>query len=239
MEAFVPLINIAGAVALLLWGTHMVQTGVQRAFGAKLRTFLAGALSNRVRAFFAGLGITALLQSSTATGLMTAGLVAGCLVSLVLALAVMLGANVGTTLIVQALAFDIAGVFPVLILIGVVMFRWDGGSMLHDLGRALIGLGLMLLALRQLITVMTPLEKSETLITLFRVADAAPLLYVALAAALTWAAHSSIAVVLFIMSLAGSGVVSTEASFALVLGANLGTAINPVLEGAAGRDRAG
>ena len=90
----------------------MVQTGVQRAFGPRLRQILGGALSNRFQAFLAGLGVTAILQSSTATGLMVAGFAAGGLVDLVPALAVMLGANVGTTLIVQVLSFNVAAVSP-------------------------------------------------------------------------------------------------------------------------------
>ncbi len=109
------LIDLAGSVALLLWGIRMVQTGVQRAFGAHLRVFLDSALRNRASAFLAGIGVTAILQSSTATGLMVTGFAAGGLVELVPALAVMLGANVGTTLIVQLLSFDVSAVSPVLI----------------------------------------------------------------------------------------------------------------------------
>src|SRR3954453_10286873 len=106
----VTLIDLAGSIALLLWGTHMVQTGVQRAFGPRLRSILGTALSNRLYACLAGMGVTAVLQSSTATGLMVAGFAAAGLVELVPALAVMLGANVGTTLIVQVLSFDVAAV---------------------------------------------------------------------------------------------------------------------------------
>ena len=123
MEFPVTLLDLAGCVALLLWGIHMVQTGVQRAFGAKLRSFLGSALRNRFKAFLAGMGVTAILQSSTATGLMVTGFAAGGLVDLVPALAVMLGANVGTTLIVQVLSFNVAEVAPALILIGLLMFR--------------------------------------------------------------------------------------------------------------------
>src|ERR1700728_2451645 len=118
MDFPLTLVDLAGSVALLLWGVHMVQTGVQRAFGAKLRSFLGNALRNRGKAFLAGLGVTALLQSSTATGLMVTGFAASGAVDLIPALAVMLGANVGTTLIVQALSFDVAEGAPALILIG-------------------------------------------------------------------------------------------------------------------------
>src|SRR5579875_1327741 len=108
MAGSLTLLDLAGAVALLLWGVRMVQTGVQRAFGPRLRLVLAAALRTRLRALLAGLGVTALLQSSTATGLMVTGLAAGGVVDLVPGLAVLLGANIGTTLIVQALSFDVA-----------------------------------------------------------------------------------------------------------------------------------
>ncbi|HZI76756.1 MAG TPA: Na/Pi symporter, partial [Gemmatimonadales bacterium] len=110
MDGTLTLINLAGSIALLLWGVHMVQSGIQRAFGPNLRRMLGTALSSRLKAFFAGIGVTAVLQSSTATGLMVASFAASGLVDLVPALAVMLGANVGTTLIVQLLSFDVAQV---------------------------------------------------------------------------------------------------------------------------------
>lgn len=216
----------------------MVQTGIQRAYGPNLRSFLGSALSNRLYAFLAGIGVTALLQSSTATGLMVAGFAAGGLVALVPALAVMLGANVGTTLIVQVLSFNVVAVSPALILIGVLMFRRESVSHTHDLGRVFIGLGLMLLALHQLLTVMTPYEDSPTLRAFLGMVSTAPVLDVILAAAVTWAMHSSVAVVLLVMSLAAKGVVPPDAAFAFVLGANLGTAINPVLEGTSSSDPA-
>jgi len=238
MSPLVSLIDLAGSIALLLWGTHMVQTGVQRAFGSKLRSILGRALRNRLRAFLAGVGVTALLQSSTATGLMTAGFAAGGLVGLVPALAVMLGANVGTTLIVQVLSFDVVLISPALILLGMVMFRRVSRTQAHDLGRVFIGLGLMLLALHQLLGLMIGYEDSPVLSMVLGAVSASWLLDVCLAALLTWAAHSSVAIVLFIISLATKGVVPADAAFALVLGANLGTAINPLLEGPRGDDPA-
>lgn len=238
MPLFFSLIELAGAIALLLWGTHMVQTGIQRAFGSKLRSILGSALRNRFRAFLAGVGVTAVLQSSTATGLMTAGFAAGGFVSLVPALAVMLGANLGTTLIVQVLSFDVVLISPALILIGMLMFRRDTRTQSHDLGRVFIGLGLMLLALRQLLDLMTGYENSPILSMMLNAVSASWFLDVCLAAALTWAAHSSVAIVLLIMSLATKGIVPADTAFALVLGANLGTAINPLIEGPGGEDPA-
>jgi phosphate:Na+ symporter len=232
------LLDLAGSVALLLWGVRMVQTGVQRAFGARLQTALGTALRTPFMAFLTGVGVTALLQSSTATGLMVAGFAAGGLVDLVPALAVMLGANVGTTLIVQLLSFDLSPATPALILIGVLMFQRSQTSRTHDLGRVAIGLGLMLLALRQLLYLITPFEDAPSLRLLLGAIATQPWLDVIVAAGLTWAAHSSVAIVLLVMSLAAKGVVPPDAAFALVLGANLGTALNPMLEMEGGSDAA-
>ena len=230
------LLDLAGSVALLLWGVHMVQTGIQRAFGPELRRWLGTALNNRLAAFAAGMGVTAILQSSTATGLMVAGFAAGGAVALQPALAVMLGANVGTTLIVQVFSFDVSGVAPALILLGVLLFRRARSTRTRDLGRVAIGLGLMLMALAQLIVLVTPYEDAPSMRMVLGAVATQPVMDVLLAAGLTWAAHSSVAVVLLVMSFAAKGAVPPEAAFALVLGANLGTAINPVLEGVSGDD---
>ena len=239
MGATLTLVDLAGAVSLLLWGVHMVQTGIQRAYGAGLRRVLGVALGSRAKAFAAGLGATAVLQSSTATGLMVSSFAAAGLVDLVPALAAMLGANVGTTLIVQALSFDVSRVASLGLLAGLLMFRRGGGARTRDLGRVLIGLGLMMLALRQVLDLVTPYEDVPSLRLLMGSVATEPVIAVLLAAVLTWAAHSSVAVVLLVMALAAKGVVPPQAAFALVLGANLGTAINPLLEGAAGEGGAG
>jgi phosphate:Na+ symporter len=234
----ITMIDLAGTVALLLWGVRMVQTGIQRGFGPRLRQILEIALRNRFKAFLAGLGVTAILQSSTATGLMVAGFAAGGLVDLVPALAVMLGANIGTTLIVQVLSFDVSGLAPCLFLIGVVMFRRGDAARTRDLGRVAIGLGLMLLSLHQLLDFITPYEDVPSLRMFLGAISTEPVLDLLLAAILAWAAHSSVAVVLLVMSLASKGVVPPHAAFALVLGANLGSALNPLLEGAHGDNAA-
>lgn len=238
MDTTLTLVDLAGSIALLLWGVHMVQSGVQRAFGPQLRRFLGRTLKGRLPAFLAGLGVTAVLQSSTATGLMTAGFAAGGLVDLVPALAVMLGANVGTTLIVQVLSFDIGRVAPLFVLVGVVLFRRGFATRTRDLGRVAIGLGLMLFALEQLLALLTPYEDVPSLRLLMGAVATQPVIDVIIGAALTWAAHSSVAIVLLTMSLATQGVVPPHAAFALVLGANLGSALNPLLEGAGSGDPA-
>ncbi|MFT3975807.1 MAG: Na/Pi cotransporter family protein [Sphingomonas bacterium] len=226
------LLDLAGTVALLLWGVHMVQTGVQRALGARLRSFLAHRLHNRLSAFAAGLGVTALLQSSTATGLMVTGFAAEGLVALAPGLAVMLGANVGTTLIVQLLAFDVSLVAPILVLAGYLLHRRARAGT-RDFGRVFIGLGLILFALHQFLIVLAPVM-ANPLIREFLAALSTHIVFIVLIGMmLTWAAHSSVAIVLLAMSLAANGALTVPAGIALALGANIGTAINPVLEGGA------
>ncbi|TDH62252.1 Na/Pi cotransporter family protein [Dankookia rubra] len=235
MTEFRLLLDLAGEAALLLWGLHMVQSGVQKAFGSRLRHALGVALGGRVRAFAAGLGVTAVLQSSTATALMVGSFAASGAVALAPALAAMLGGNLGTALIVQLLSFDVAAVFPGLVLVGVLAFRRAKRARTRDLGRVSIGLGLMLLALHLMVASMAPVETSPTLRALLAALADQPLPNLLLAAAIAWAAHSSVAGVLFVASLAGSGVAAPGAAFAMVLGANLGSALNPLLE--AGGDR--
>lgn len=228
------LLDLAGGVALLLWGLHMVQSGVLRAFGPVLRHALARALRNRFYAFAAGLGLTTVLQSSTATALMTASFASQGLVGLVPALAILLGANVGTTLIVQLLSFNVAAAAPLLFIVGLVAFKRSTRSPVKDLGRVAIGLGLVLLALHILLDTLAPAENAPSVKALLSAITGDPVFSVLLAAVLTWAAHSSVAIVLLIMSLAYSHFVTPEAALALVLGANLGSAINPLIEGTRG-----
>ncbi len=225
------LIAFGGFVALLLWGVHMVQTGVQRAFGKTLGLWMGRAMGSTPRAFGTGLLITAAIQSSTATGLMITGFALDGLVPLVPGLAAMLGANVGTTLIVQALSFDPTALAPGLVLAGVWMFRHYEPGRARDLGRALIGLGLLLLALHELVTLFEPLQNAPLLGSALLALAGAPVIALVASAALTWASHSSVAVVVLIMSLAHHDLIPPELAYTLVLGANLGTAINPVLEG--------
>ncbi|WOH62964.1 Na/Pi cotransporter family protein [Bradyrhizobium sp. BWA-3-5] len=226
------LLDLMGGVALLLWGLHMVHSGILRAFGPNLRLLLAKALSNRFTAFGAGLGLTALLQSSTATALITSSFTSEGIVSLVPALAIMLGANVGTTLIVQILSFNIAAVAPVLFIIGLVAFRSGPRSRVKDIGRVFIGLGLMLLALHILLNTLAPAENAPGVRVFMNAITGDPVLCILFAATVTWLVHSSVASVLLVMSLAYAHFVTPYAALALVLGANLGSAINPLVEGA-------
>jgi phosphate:Na+ symporter len=230
MNASFVLLALAGHVVLLLWGMRMVQSGVERAFGSNLRRVLGQALRNRPVALLAGMGVTMLLQSSTATAMMVTSFAARGAVGLIPALAVMLGANVGTALIVKALSFDVSFVSPLLLLAGYLAFKGSPKGRFRDLGRVGIGLGLMLLALHGLVETIQPVSNAPVLGSILAAFTGDPILDVILAAALTFAAHSSVAVMLLLTGLAAGSVITPMAAIALVLGANLGGALPPVLE---------
>src|ERR1700733_1223470 len=224
------LLELAGYVGLLLWGTRMVTTGVQRGFGAALRVWLEHNLHQRWRAFLAGVGLTALLQSSTATSLMATAFTVNGLMGLGPALSVMLGANVGTTLVTQILSFDAGLVAPPLILTGVLTFRWFDDDRIRNAGRIAIGIGLMLMALSGMVHQLAAIEGAPILAGLLGALAHEPILAVVFAALLTWCCHSSVAVVLLVVSLGAAHAVPTTCALALVLGANIGGTLPPLLE---------
>jgi len=229
MSATENLIQLLGAVALLLWGLFMVHTGITRGFGAQLRHVVNRSVANRVRAFLAGMGVTMVMQSSTATALIVASFASRGLIDAAPAFAVMLGADVGTTLVAQVLSFDLSFLSPLLLVVGVVMHKTLKRTIHRQIGRAAIGLGLMLLALTLIVHTSEPMREAPVLRALFTAMSDEPIIALVLTAILTWLAHSSLAVVLLVMSYASTGVVPVPLALVMVLGANLGGTLPPIL----------
>jgi phosphate:Na+ symporter len=229
MTGSLALVELAGHVGLLLWGTHMVSSGVQRGFGQTLRRFLGRNLGARSRAFLTGFGITLLMQSSTATGLLATSFTASGLIGLAPALAVMLGANVGTAVLCELFVFNTAYIGPPLVLLGVLFFRWSSDGRTKNSGRIAIGLGLMLMALGGLVHTLSGIETAPLLKPALHGLSSDPVLAILVAALVTWACHSSIAIVLLVASFAASGAIELPGAMALVLGANLGGALPPLV----------
>ena len=223
------LINVVGGVALLIWGVRMVRTGVSRALGGSLRRLVSASTANRFVAFLAGLGVTSFLQSSTATAMIVSSFAGRGLLTTTMGLALMLGADVGSTIIVQVLSFKVGWLSPVLISGGVVLFLSSSGSTRRGVARAFIGLGLVLLSLALISQASIPLRETEGLTVVLNSLTDEVILAVLVAAAITWLAHSSVAIVLLVMSFAALGAVSIPLALALVLGANLGGAITALV----------
>ena len=234
MDSTTVLLHLVGSVALLLWGVRMVRTGMSRAFGALLRRALASGTKNRVKAFGMGLGVTTLLQSSTATGLIVSSFAGRSLIAGSMALAMMLGADVGSTLVAQFFSISHDWIAPAAIAAGVFTFLASKADRVRSAARIGIGLGLMFLALGLLAKTSAPLRDSPVVSTVLGGLAGEPLMAFLVAALLTWLAHSSLAIVLFVMTLAGMGAVPLPMAMAMVLGANLGGAVAPYLAQSAG-----
>jgi phosphate:Na+ symporter len=223
------LLNLLAAVALLVWGTYLVRTGILRVFGGNLRHVLARSIDTRPAAAMAGLGVTALVQSSTATALIVASFVGQGLVALPTALAVMLGADVGTSLMSVVFSFDLSWLSPLLIFVGVVLFITRQATPLGRFGRVLIGLGLMLLALRLVSESTAIIVRSPAVKALLESLSSDILLEITVGAVLAVVSYSSLAIVLLTATLAASGAIPLDVALGLTLGANLGSGLLGVL----------
>ena len=223
------LLNLLAAIALLVWGTQIVRTGILRVLGENLRRVLAQSMGSRGKALLAGLGVTSLIQSSTATCLIMASFLGRNLVPLTAALAVMLGADVGTSLMAVVFSFDLSWLSPLLIFVGVVLYITRDKTTAGHLGRVAIGLGLILLSLQLIMQNTRPLVESPTVRTLLAALPNEVLLDIVVGAALTVLSYSSLAIVLLTATLAGSGMVPAGVALGLVLGANIGSGLLAVL----------
>ncbi len=219
------LILVGGAAALLLWGTRMVRTGMTRAFGAEIRRVLSIGVRNRMLAAGSGVVAASGLQSSTAVALLIASFANAGLIPVSMGLAVMLGADIGSAIVASLFTLDIKRFWPLFVFLGYVLHTLHEGrsSRGKQSGRILLGIGLILLALESMGALSADLSESETILTVFNALGDEPLIAILVVATLTWIAHSSIAMLLFVAALASAGAVTEPTLIsALVLGINLG-----------------
>lgn len=223
------LIQLVGGVCLLLWGVTMVSMGLNRAFGAAFRRIISTSTNNRFKAAGVGVLIAALLQSSTAASLIVSSFAARNVISITAAIAVMLGADVGTTLAAQFMSLDMHWLIPVMLVSGYTINKAMEASQYKHVGRAFFGIGLSLLALKTITAAAAPLKQSEAIHVLIGPLSGDPILAVLLAALLTWMVHSGLGMVLLFMSFVAAGTMPVELGLYMVLGANIGSALAPVV----------
>lgn len=223
------LLNLLSAVALLVWGTHIVRTGILRVFGSQLRTLLGRNMRRRPLAFLAGIGVTALVQSSNATALLVTSFVAQGLMGLAPALAIMLGADVGTALMARVLTLDLHWLSPLLIFFGVIFFLSRKQTRAGQLGRVAIGLGLILLALELIVAAAQPITQAQGIRVLFASLTGDLLLDALVGALFAVISYSSLAAVLLTATLAGAKLISLPVAIGLVVGANIGSGLTALL----------
>ncbi len=233
------LLNLLSAVALLIWGTHIVRTGILRVYGSNLRHVIGQNMSRRWLAFISGIVVTAMVQSSNATAMLVTSFVGQGLMALTPALATMLGADVGTALMARVLTFDLSWLSPLLIFVGVIFFLSRKQTRLGQMGRVSIGLGLIILALQLIVESAAPITQAQGVKVIFASLTGDILLDALVGALFAMISYSSLAAVLLTATLAGAGVISLPVAIGLVIGANIGSGVlaflSTSMQNAAGR----
>jgi phosphate:Na+ symporter len=219
------LLDLLSAVALLIWGTHIVRTGILRVYGSQLRRVLSQNMSKRPLAFVAGILVTALVQSSNATAMLVTSFVGQSLMGLTPALAIMLGADVGTAVMSRILTFDLSWLSPLLIFLGVIFFLSRKQTRIGQLGRVSIGLGLIVLALQLIVTAAAPITQAAGVKVLFASLTGDLLLDALVGAMFALISYSSLAAVLLTATLAGAEIIGLPVAIGLVIGANIGSGL--------------
>jgi len=216
------LLNVAGAAALLIYAVRMVRTGVERAFAVQLRRWLRSSASSRLLAAGSGATVALMLQSSTAVAVLAAGFISAGAIPAGVGLAMLLGADVGSAVVVQALVLRPTWLAPLLILVGVATFLRSHEKPGRQIGRILIGLALIFVALDMIADASGPIRDFAGLKSAAVYLQRDPVSAFVLGALLAWVVHSSVAAVLLVMTFAAQGLLTLPVAAALVLGANLG-----------------
>lgn len=225
MELLLLLINVAGAVTLLLWSVRMVRTGFERANGDELRAAVRRSETGRIKAAIMGTGVAMLLQSSTAVAVLAAGFASSEILSVCQGIALLLGADLGSAIVAQLLSFNVQWLVPVCLIVGGLLFFKGQTSYLRQIGRIIMGIGLILISLRFLSEATVPLKDSEFLASVMHYLNDDIITSFLVGALVTWLLHSSIASVLLISTLLMQSVVPWGVGLGFVLGANLGSGL--------------
>ncbi len=229
MSASIIFINLAGAVALLLWATRMIRTGVERALGNKLRVYLRTAFRNSPLAAFFGFLFAILMQSSTGVVLVITGFVSSGMMTTAIGIAAAAGADLGSALVTRLLRFELGILIPVFLLAGMTIFRMSESHPWRPIARILFGFGLLLMSLQLIGAASEPLRESKILPIVMNYLSGDWITAFVLAAILAWLFHSSVAAILFLATLFDRDLIAPVLLFPLVLGINFGGAMISVI----------
>lgn len=236
-EAFKIVTTLLGGLAVFIFGMNLMSEGLQKAAGNKMRNILSMLTANPILGVIAGALVTAVLQSSSATTVMVIGFVSAGLMKLPQAISVILGANIGTTITAQLIAFDIGDYAWVGVFVGfVMMFFLKSNEKIADIGEILFGFGLLFVGINTMGDTMAPLAQSPIFTDwMMKVADI-PILGVVLGTVMTMIIQSSSAVIAVLQNLAAtagpdgvSSIIGLEGSLPILFGSNIGTTITALL----------
>src|SRR3989442_162744 len=226
--AYVVLFALLGGTALLLYGVRLVGEGLQRAAGTRLRHVLSTLTGNRLKSLLVGAGVTAVLQSSSATTVMLVGFASAGLLTLRQTIGMILGADIGTTVTVQLLAFDLLQISPLVVFAGWLLYVSGRGTVRY-VGQAILGFGFLFLGMKLIHDGTAPLASSALVADLLSALTGQPLVLALFSAIFTALVRSSAAVIGLALSLASAGLMPLVAAIPVILGSNIGTAANAVL----------
>ena len=227
-EANSVLFALLGGTALLLFGVRFVGEGLQRALGSRLRHVLSTLTGNRIKALAVGAGVTAVLQSSSATTVMLVGFASAGLLTLRQTIGVILGADIGTTITVQLLAFNILGFAPLVVFLGWLLYTAFAGRTRY-IGQGILGFGFLFLGMKLIADGTLPLQRSELAVGLFTALVSQPFILLLLAAVFSALVRSSAATIGIALSFAAGGLMNLDGAMAIIFGANIGTAASALL----------
>ena len=222
------LLSLLGGLALFLYGMQMMSSGLEAAAGSKMKLILERLTANRFLGVLVGAGITAVIQSSSATTVMVVGFVNSGMMTLNQAVWIIMGANIGTTITGQLIALDVGARAPLFAFIGVAMVVFVKMPRAHHIGQIMAGLGVLFIGMEMMSSSMMPLRDSQAFVDLMtRFSN--PLLGIAVGALFTALIQSSSASVGILQALATSGAISFSSSVFILFGQNIGTCITAVL----------
>jgi len=216
------LLSLAAAAALLIWSVRLVRTGVERAYGRQLRGWMARSARSRLLAAGSGLGAALLLQSATAVLALVAGFSGSGALQVATGTAVLLGADLGSALVVALISLHVSDAMPLLLLTGVILFLKGMTGNIRQVGRILIGLALIFVSLQMIRDAAEPLIGHAGIGAALGYLGRDTASAFLIGALLAWLVHSSVATVLLVVTLAANGLLEREAAAAIVLGANFG-----------------
>lgn len=216
-------LTLFGGICLLLYGIRLAGRGLQRAAGARLRGILASMTSNRLVGMGVGAVVTALLQSSSATSVMLVGFAGSGLMTLTQAMGVVLGADIGTTLTVQLIAFKFYDYALFLVGVGIAMHYLSKDHVIRHVGESILGFALIFLSLKLMTDSMAPLKDNVFVGELFLLLQDNPVMVMLLSAAFTALVHSSAATIGMALAFASQGMIGLQGAIPIIFGANIGT----------------
>ena len=221
-------LSLLGGLALFLYGMQMMSSGLESAAGNRMKRILERLTANRFLGVAVGAGITAVIQSSSATTVMVVGFVNSGMMTLQQAVWIIMGANIGTTITGQLIALDVGAMAPLFAFVGVTMVVFLKRAAFHHYGQIIAGLGVLFLGMEMMSTAMLPLRESQAFIDLMtRFSN--PVLGILAGTIFTAIIQSSSASVGILQALASSGLIGLSSAVYVLFGQNIGTCITAVL----------